>query len=623
MASRVPLEGGSPEYQQGSRINYPNPFFSLSTNFIPSNIKTLFKYCRGFFYSNGFIRNIVTKLTEYPMTDILYKTKLDADTKEKFDKAFYDHLKIKQLLIEIGLDYYTFGNAFLSANLRFKRYLKCMTCGEEHQIEKVNFKFKKFNFTGVCPKCQAMNEAFKIIDEPIKSIQSFNFIRWAPEQIDIDYDELTGEAIYYYKISTTRKKQIIAGKKETVMKTPALFLQALKENKSIKLDKNNFYHFKRPTLAEENQAWGKPVILPALKDIYYMQTLQRGNEAVAHEHIVPKKAIFPAATGTLDPYSSMNLGKWRGQLEEQVLKWKKDPNHIGIFPIPIGYQQLGGDAKILLLSPELKLLEDNIIINMGLTLDFIRGGASWTGSSISLRIIENHFMPYREMLTHFLNYFVIRKLKDILGYPEIVVGLQELKMTDDTEAKQLLLNMRATKEISRKTMYDKFGIDAEQEQKNLMEENKADIDLQKSQNITMAMAQGMATEVLARYEARAQHAIQDETHRIREEQFTKDVLQENKNTYMDSSKLIENLAIQISLAAPEKQEALFNNLAKRAPITAGLVLERFLAAQAPLEEEGETGATGQGAGAPTKPNKKENQIKPKSSKQKGQTRGNV
>jgi len=350
-----------------------------------------------------------------------------------------------------------------------------------------------------------------------------------------------------------------------------------------------------------------------------MQTLQRGNEAIAHEHIVPKKAIFPSAGNRLDPYSQMNLGKWRGQIEEQILKWKKDPNHIGIFPIPIGYQELGGNAKMLLLAPELKLLEENIIINMGLTLDFVKGGASWTGSSISLRIIENHFLPYREMINHFLNYFVIKKLSTILELPMIKVALQELKMTDDTEAKQLLLNMRENKEISRKTLHEKFNLNSKEEGKNLLEEQKTEIDIQKSQNITMAMAQGMAQEILARYEARAQHAMQDEAHRIREEQFEKDILLENKNTYMDSSKLIENLSIQISLAPPERQEALFNDLAKKAPITAGLVLERFLADQYQEEEKDGGEVVNQNPVVPVK----QKSSKVESTKKKGQTRGNV
>ncbi len=624
--SRVPFEVGSEEYYKGSRIKYPNPFFNLASNYIPSNIKSLFKYCRGFFYSNGFIRNIVTKLTEYPITDIMFVTDLDPSTKEKYELALKRHIKLKQLLFEVGLDYYAFGNCFISANLRFKRFLVCTNCKERTPIEKVKFKFRKFGFYGTCPKCKVENQPFNVEDEYVKNIESFNLIRWAPEQIDIDFDELTGTSTYYYRMGSDRKKKILSGNRKVLMRTPKVFIDALKEKKAIELDKNNLFHFKRPTLAEENQAWGKPAILPAIKDLYYLQTLQRGNEAVAHEHIVPKKAIFPAANGPIDPFQSLNLGKWRGQIEEQILKWKRDPNHIGIFPIPIGYQELGGNAKMLLLAPELKFIEENIIINMGLPLDFLRGGATWTGSSISLRIVENHFLPYREMLEQFINFFIIKKLEDLLGYPKITVKFKELKMTDDSESKQVMLNMREAKQVSHKTMLDKFGIDYREEFDNIKAEAQDNLEMQKSENITLAMAQAISQSILARGEARAQHAMKDEEHRLREEPFEKEVMQENQNIYLDSGKLIESLALQLSMTSPNQQEALYADLAKRAPVTAALVLERFLAdQQMPVEENG-TGqgvpTTGPGPGAPQKANKKENQVQSSGNKQKGQTRGN-
>ena len=623
---RTAYEVGSDEYYTGSRIKYPNPFFDLSSSYVPGNIKSLFKYCRGFYYTNGFIRNIITKLTEYPITDILFDTDLDQNTKLKYSDALKHYVKIKQLLIEIGLDYYTFGNAFVSANLRFKRYLTCEACGETFLADqkKDHWKFKDFSFHGKCPTCSADNAPFKMDDKYIQTIESLKFIRWAPEQIDIDYDELTGETRYYYRMSNAKKKKILSGNKDVVVRTPKIFLQALKEKKLIQLDSANLYHFKRPTLAEEDMGWGKPAILPAMKDLYYMQTLRRGNEAVANEHIVPKKAIFPAANGPIDPFQSLNLGKWRGQIEEQIAKWKRDPNHIGIFPIPIGYQQLGGDAKMLLLAPELKFLEENIITNMGLPIDFIKGGASWTGSSISLRIVENHFLPYREMLVDFLNYFVVARLHSLLGYPKVQLRLKDLKMTDDSESKQVLLNMRETQQVSHRTLLDKFGLDYVKETENLQKEAKDRIEMAKTENVAMALAQGIAQETLARHEARAQFAMQDEAHRMREEPFEADILAENANVYVDSSKLIEMLSIQLSMTPPEQQEAVYADLAKRAPVTAALVLERFLADQAPMgPEEGAAPveAAGPGPGRPTKGNKKENQASSSSNKTKGASSG--
>ena len=53
-------------------------------------------------------------------------------------------------------------------------------------------------------------------------------------------------------MSPKRKKQIVGGVKYVVETTPKIFLQALRSKKSIELDPNNLFHFKRPTLAEQD-----------------------------------------------------------------------------------------------------------------------------------------------------------------------------------------------------------------------------------------------------------------------------------------------------------------------------------------------------------------------------------
>jgi len=216
----------------------------------------------------------------------------------------------------------------------------------------------------------------EIIDEPINSITSFKLVRWNPSNIDVKYHPISGSRIYFYSIPNELRKRILMGDKDTLDGTPKIFLDALKEKRRVKLKSNNLYHFKRPGLAESDMGWGKPIILPALKKIYYLQILQRGNEAIANEHIVPKKAISPANTATLDPLTQMNLPKWTGEMRETIKKWRKDPNYIAVFPIPIGYQELGGNAKGLSVTSEMNFLEEVIINSLGVPIEFIKGGAS-------------------------------------------------------------------------------------------------------------------------------------------------------------------------------------------------------------------------------------------------------
>jgi len=980
-----------------NKLAYPDPFFDLARNYIPKNIKTLFKFCRTFFYTTGFLRNVVTKLTEYPVTDILYDDTIDAEARKKWDTALHRKLKIKSFLIEIGLDFFIYGNALISIYMKPTRFLKCTTCKEEHPIDNVKYKLEKFKFKGTCPSCKGKGVVFSIKDTYLKTIDNFKFVRWAPENIDIDYNPLTGTSIYYYTIPSKIKAAIIAGNQAIIREVPALFLESLEKKKRIELDPKNLFHFKRPTLAEDDMGWGKPIILPALKEIYYLQTLRRGNEAIANDHVIPKKSIYPANTTTLDPYSvvpyttvltnngikelqhvdfkkdklysynreetdvidwklreiedwdylvkvtaakqpafpikvnsvhpfrvwvpsqkehswkmakslsvddylaypvpilkegtgciqmidteellkeiefgscsnsittkistnerffrfiglfisegylhqtgrvtftfnsnetdlhkfvadylnelapnckdastytngtvtqvtkcsiklkmlleklvgnlsdkkhltyfrnkidktqllallqglyegdgcfrysknhgnakypkitlqlanldisyfvwehllcfglcssiatykkgsykrtwtndltgkpaetlaimlniidkftyateslnstyffhddfvytkvnsikkikermvlsievdnnthsyltlaksnkntQMNLGKWKGQIEAQIKKWKYDPNHIGVFPIPIGYQELGGNARTLLLTPEMKFIEESIINSLGVPVEFVKGGTTWTGSSISLRIVENHFLTYRELLLDFLNYFVVPGLVSRLKYSPTKLKFKKFKMSDDIQAKNLVIQLGEQGKISDAKLLDEFGFDAEEEQEALKRSRSTRFDEQVAMQEATAEAQGRGAVILAKYQARAQAIAAHENLIIETELLQDELARENNGITDDPVKVVEEYALKILAMTPAQQNKTLNSMAKTMPITYSLVVRRIQAKQ--LEQAQQQAFIEQSFEPQSAPEKKKSTSPAKKEKTKGQTVG--
>ena len=924
-------------------------------------------------------------MTEYPITDLLFEKDTDTKIRKIYRKFFDQGIKIKGMLIQIGLDYFTFGNSFISANLKFDRYLKCKSCNASIPINEVKYLWKNFQFHGECSKC-GTHGIYDIDDQYLNNPSYLKFIRWSPENIDLEYDPLTGETTYYYNMPAAIKAKITRGNKNSLKNTPELFFQALKEKKKIELDSNNLYHFKRNTLAEMDQGWGKPVILSALADIWYMQTLRRGNEAIAAEHIVPFRTLFPAPTGALDPFSmhpdtlihtdggiktlkeltlsdklvtydrketsikaiiprnldgidsmfkvdvvglagietkvnsvhpfrvwdskvgshvwketknitnadyfaypvlqlpdigleqinkedfigktwrvgtkslptniklntsflrflglfiaegwteksgmvglgfhkkeinfqneviktlqtllpqtkirtenkdskygnwvsirkqsvelqtlldnlvgkgsfqkninklinklskkqviallsglydgdgcffydrgkysvlalksasrelifnvrdllislgyvpsilndysytkgerknriyqlklsgfyaeqfakdlgwktknyyekninknhffndnflyskvkkiepisdkevislevsdethsylslgiinknsQMNLKTWRGKLEEDIRSWKQDPNHIGIFPIPIGSQNIGGDAKMLLVTAELKFLEETIINSLGVPLEFIKGGATWTGSSISLRIVENHFLTYRAQLEDFVNHFIIRKATELIKFPSVTVHFKRLRMADDSETKRLILELAATNKISLSKTLEEFGISFEEEKENIKMSKEFEISLAMDAAMKEAEAAGKAAEISAKYQVRAQQAMIDEQARIREAKFKDELTEETQGDpgEVDLSSAIDKYAEEVMLLDPAGQEAMLAKLESKMPYHAALVAKRIeekLMLQGMLEPEipEEAAAPPASGGSSKKPNK--------------------
>jgi len=608
-----------------SSSRYPNPFFDLANNSIPKNIKTLFKYCHSFFHTDPFLSNVVRKLTEYPITELLYETSTDVALRKKYDTILHEKLDINRVLIEIGLDYFTYGNCFISIFSKFKRYLVNTQTGMKYPIDTVKYRYYRHKFwvkeNGIDVECT-------IEDEPIVAIEALRLVRWNPDNIDIDYDPINGESRYFYNIPPDTRKKILAGDEFTLKNTPAVFLEAIQKKQKVELDQKTFYHFKRPGLSESDMGWGKPMILPALKKIYYLQLLQKGNEAIAHEHVVPKKSIAPAGTGSVDPLSQMNMPKWVSQMEGTVKKWKKDPNYIAVFPIPITYQELGGNARSLMLTPELKFLEEIIINSLGVPLEFIKGGASWTGSSISLRIVENMFLTYRQGLINFLNHFLVPKLTMFLKYPAVKLKFKEFRMADDPQTKQLVLQLAEMGKLSDEKLLDSYGYVPEEVQTELNSSRdssrKNSIEDMKSQ----AIAQGEAGVIAQVYGIRGQMAAQREQIRERLTKLQAEVQKEQGSVSLDYVTMVEQMALQVMFMPPEQQLSYVANLARTMPVTHSIIMETVQMYQnAGVMPMGNNAGPGNPQSATNPPNKKSpgdresNKVKPEPEKTKGNTRG--
>lgn len=333
--------------------------------------------------------------------------------------------------------------------------------------------------------------------------------------------------------------------------------------------------------------------------------------------------------GYINKNTQMNLGKWRGQMEGQIKKWKSDPNHIGVFPIPIGYQELGGNARALLLTPELRFLEETIINSLGVPLEFIRGGSTFTSGSVSLRIVENHFLTYRELLTDFLNHFVVTKLNQLLNYPKVELKFKSFKMADDAQAKQLAINLNAAGKISDSKLLSEFGYNPVEEKDMLKQDQATQLDDLVETQKKQAQAQGEAQIVATKYQIRSEQAAMDERFRLKLEMFEEELAAENVGVPEDLHRLVERYAQQVFNMDDASRNQTLQKMSKTMPVTHSFVFQRL---QELIMEQQAQFAQAQAAEAPANnqaPNqqevgtRKQDQVEITGDKKKGATKGNV
>jgi predicted RNA-binding Zn-ribbon protein involved in translation (DUF1610 family) len=591
-----------------NKSRYPSPFFDISQQYIPPTIKELFKWVYFYSTNNSFLGPALGKIARYPITDLL----LDDPNQKIVDfwqTLLNNTLQVKTFNMEVNLDLTTYGNAFVTIHYPFARFLECPNCKERVAWKAAKKRVENLTFKLKCKKCGNDGKA-KLVDVPYKSIENLRLLRINPEFIEIKFNEASGRHTYLYSIPDKLKRQIMAGDPDILEDTPAVFLDAIKQRRKIKLSNQNLFHLKTPTLAGKDMGWGMPRIAVALKDLYYFYTLRRGQEAVINEHIVPFDIIFPQANGKMDPYVHTDLSSWREEMVKQLAARRRDPNYKAILPFPIGYERIGGDGKALMLTPELDFLSKTIVGACGIPQEFVYGGTmQWSGSSISLRTLENDFLHHRSQLLQ-MNIWLVERVRLYLGLaaPKSI-KFSDFKMADDVQKLQLLIGMASNGKIPWEDIWKELGRDPVTTRQKLEDEAQFDARIQEGQLMRQAEAQSKAQQVQARYQDK----------QMRDQAMANNPAQEpppqevGAGAVPEQQRTIEMFAKKLLTQPPEERMAAIQRLGQMDPQFAQAVANTLMAMEQ-KQGQGDGGVApsmGQPAPQPPEADKKPKQAAPK------------
>lgn len=489
-------------------VNYPSPFFDVAHTYLPVTVKQLFKWCRYYFLTNPLINATVFKLSEYPVTDIIIDHE-STEVKRIWNDYFQDHLRYRAFQIECGLDYHTYGNAMIGMGFPFKKYLYCNRCDFRDQANKIrpHWVFTNHAFRLTCPRCGWVGDA-RAQDFYFRNASGIKTIRWNPEDVEITYNDLSGEYTYFYTIPATIRNDVVVGRKDIVEGIPQVFIQAMREQKGIIFSKENFFHLRRPTIATQDRGWGIPLLLPVLKDTFYLQVMKKAQEAILLEHIVPLRVLFPqAGSGSSDPYTTINLVDWRDHVAQEIARWRYDNNYIPILPLPIGQETIGGDGKALLLTTEIQQWSEQIMVGMGVPREFLLGGMSYAGTNVSMRMLENAFIGYIIRQRGLIR-FIMKQVAAFMDWPEVKIRFKPFKMADDIQRKAFEFQLNQAGKLSDTTLLASSDYSQEEENAIMLRETSSRLEATKKQQLATAEIQGEAQLVMAKFQVKAQQEMQ-------------------------------------------------------------------------------------------------------------------
>lgn len=148
-------------------------------------------------------------------------------------------------------------------------------------------------------------------------------------------------------------------------------------------------------------------------------------------------------------------------------------------------------------------------------------------------------------------------------------------MNDDSEFKQLALQLNASGKLSDATILEELGYDPVEEDKaNTIYRDKM-ADEQINNQVKQSEAQGQAQVVLARYQVRSQKAMEQEQLKIQAELFLDELAQENAGIPDDPVKLIEKYTIELQNMPPEEANKRLGAMSQNMPITYSLVVQKL------------------------------------------------
>ena len=459
---------------------FPDPFLDYASLAMPQSMHDALHWCESLMLANGIYRSAMDRVVSYFVTDIDIRGE-DRKIKDKYLEYLHDYLGIKSLLREFGLNYVTYGNIFFSVLQKNDRYVYCPNCSFETTAERLvnspSMQFKwKFAFFGRCPVCHYSGR-FKHIDRKSDDAEDIYVKTWNPKEIEIIWDPFTEDTDYVWKIPANYRRLLTQGSKFHVVRADWDIIAAVKANQYFRINRDLIYHGKEDTLAGVvNRGWGISRLLTNFRQAWYVQLLHRINEAVGADYVIPLRVITPEARNgaggaVSDPLMNLDLGGFTGAVNSMLHRRQIDPASWFTLPFPIKYQVLGGEANQLAPYQLIEQGMDTLLSSAGIPLDFYKGSMTIQSAPISLRLMESNWSHLLHMLNRALQWLVDR-VSELTRWDSVKVTLARPSHVDDLNRQLAKMQLMMSREISKRTGLQTLGLDFDEEQERIMEEEE-------------------------------------------------------------------------------------------------------------------------------------------------------
>jgi len=458
---------------------YVNPFFGIPLQFLPLNMDGMLWWANHFLFRFDFYKSSLQRVANYFITSL----SVDCDDEESVEeyKNVFDKLNWKETLSECGLNLLAYGNAFVTVNQGFHRFLICPHCSKVSLIDRIHdYTFEKGQYNYRCPRCN-FKGVHIIKNKPSKDTNKINVINWNPMEIKLRHDEPSASYEYFWEIPELYKKKVTQkNNKFYSKKTPQVVYDAIYEKKMVSFNPKNFIHLKLSTPSSlKTDGKSIPPCIYLFDSFFMLKVLERYNEVICFEDINPFRVIaMDPGTNPGNPIlGNSNSGVWAAAVDNMISEHRRDPGSYHKFPFPINYQQLSGDGKNLAPVELMQQQRNNILNALNIPQELYTMSLQAQAVGPALRLFENSWScvvdNYNKLLQHWGD--VIGKIR---GLTPARFSLMPITFADDMERKSVIGQLVSSNSIARSEFLKLYNFDYKDQLRKKMQE---DLDAQELQ----------------------------------------------------------------------------------------------------------------------------------------------
>jgi hypothetical protein len=441
------------------------------------------RLCRFYRETDSLLSALTDKMSEYPVTDIIIdpvgSDDLSAEARDRWESLINVTLNLRRLIVNINVDKFIYGNSFLYTYFPFTRFavdpdnrstrfpLATMVIKSVHPTDRAGS--FTFDVDAIAPG-ETVAKRYQIEDRKSESRKGFKLIRFSPLRMTLRYGSASDTRVWSWTPPTQLRDAFLVGDPSVINDTELRILEAAYKDRKIKIHPERLWVSQAPGDVDLWPGWGTPPLFRVLEDVYYYKILRRANEALAQEHITPVRFLSPRSTGDVSPQRTVNLADWQNRLKAEIQRFRADPNHIVVSPMPVEVEQMGGNARVMMVASEMEAASRAIATGVGCPIEFLWGGLTWSGGNVALRVLENHFLNERREAERLLD-FLEPKIAGYFSLQRVSLSLSSFKMADDAQHQANLINMMLQGFLSREDVLPDLGHDPEETMNRLEREH--------------------------------------------------------------------------------------------------------------------------------------------------------